>query len=119
VLTEQVLTEGLEGAHYAVSDKGTLVYVAGGAPRLDRRIVWVDRAGTVEPLPPPPRHYSELALSPDGRQVALQTEDGTHGLWIYDSARATLTAFANTNGSSQAPVWTPDGKHIAYRATRT
>ena len=118
VLNEQVLTEGEEGAHYAVSDTGNLVYVPGGAQRLDRRIVWVDRAGNVEPLPLPPRRYSELALSPDGRQLALQTEDGTHGIWIYDFARASLTALAITNGSSQAPVWTADGKHIAYRATR-
>jgi eukaryotic-like serine/threonine-protein kinase len=118
VLNEQVLTEGEEGAHYSVSDAGDLVYVPGGAQRLDRRIVWVDRAGAVEPLPLPPRHYSELALSPDGRQLAVQTEDGTHGIWIYDFARASLTALAITNGSSQAPIWTADGQHIAYRATR-
>ena len=118
VLDEQVLTGGEEGAHYAVSDDGMLVYVAVGLHRLDRRIVWVDRAGAVEPLPMPVRHYSELALSPDGQQIAVQTEDGSHGVWIYDIARASLTALSITNGSSQAPVWTPDAKHIAYRATR-
>jgi hypothetical protein len=102
----------------SVSEGGTLVYVAAGARRLDRRVVWVDRAGTVEPLPLPPRHYSELALSPDGQQIALQIEDGTHGVWIYDVARASLTPLAVTNGSSQAPVWTADAKHVVYRATR-
>ena len=118
VLDERVLTEGEEGANYAASDGGMLVYVAVGERRLDRRIVWVDRTGVVEPLPMPVRHYSELALSPDGQRIAVQTEDGTHGVWIYDIARASLTALAITKGSSQAPVWSTDAKHIAYRATR-
>jgi Tol biopolymer transport system component len=41
---------------------------------------------------------------------------GTLGLWIYDFSRATLTALT-TNGSAQDPVWTADGKRIAFRHT--
>jgi serine/threonine-protein kinase len=117
-LTEQVRDESDEGAHFAVSDTGGLIFLAGGASRLERTLVWVDRAGHSTPLPVPPRHYSEIALSPDGRQVALQIEDGTHGIWIYDLARTTLTPFVVAGGSSQAPLWTPDGTRIVYRGTR-
>ena len=117
-LTEQVRDESDEGAHFAVSDTGALIFLAGGAIRLERTLVWVDRAGHAAPLPVPPRHYSEVALSPDDRQVALQIEDGTHGIWIYDVARTTLTPFVVANGSSQAPLWTPDGTRIVYRGTR-
>jgi len=117
-LTEQVRDESDEGAHFAVSAAGGLVFLAGGPQRFQRTLVWVNRAGREDPLPAPPRHYSELALSPDDRQVALQIEDGTHGIWIYDLGRTTLTPFVVTNGSSQAPLWTPDGRRIVYRGTR-
>jgi len=66
----------------------------------------------------PPRHYAELSLSPDGHRVALQIEDGTVGVWIYDFDRNTLTPLSTKDGSSQAPLWTPDGTRIVYRGTR-
>jgi Tol biopolymer transport system component len=39
-------------------------------------------------------------------------------LWLFDFSRHTLTPFATTGGSSQGPIWTPDGKRIVYRGTR-
>src|SRR5262249_33428153 len=32
--------------------------------------------------------------------------------------RSTMTPLITPGGSSQAPIWSPDGKHLAYRATR-
>jgi Tol biopolymer transport system component len=80
--------------------------------------VWVDRAGKVEPLSLTERDFQSVALSPDGRQAIVQFEEGKGVLWLCDLARATLTPFATTDGSSQAPVWTPDGKRVIYRGTR-
>ncbi len=37
---------------------------------------------------------------------------------MYDFARSTLTPFVTTGGSSQAPVWTPEGTRVIYRGTR-
>jgi serine/threonine-protein kinase len=109
-----------EGAStYAVSTDGTLAYLPGGPARRAQRLVWVDRAGRAEPLPLPDREYHGVAIAPDGRQVIVQFEDGQVGLWLYDFARQTLTPFRTSGGSSQAPVWTRDGKHVIYRGTRT
>ena len=111
---------GGEGAHYAVSDVGELVYLPGSSQRSERRLVWVTRDGRVEPLAAPPRnYYSNAVISPDGRFAAVDVEAGTIELWIYDFSRATLTPLTTGIGSSQAPRWTPDGKHIVYRGTRT
>jgi serine/threonine-protein kinase len=78
----------------------------------------VDRSGNVEPVPAPQREYeSGLAISPDGLHAALQVGGATQTIWIYDFVRATLNPFV-TEGSSQTPVWSPDGKHIAYLATK-
>ncbi len=117
LLNEQVRVGG-EGAHYAVSDSGQLVYVPGNVRRYERQLVWVDRNGGVEAVPLPARDYSTVALSPDGRQAAVQIEEGTAGIWIYDFSRATLTRLTSGTSSSQLPAWTADGRRVVYRGTR-
>ncbi|MDO8631101.1 MAG: hypothetical protein Q7R41_11475, partial [Phycisphaerales bacterium] len=61
--------------------------------------------------------YENASISPDGRFAAVQTQGPAITIWIYDFARTTLTPLTS-GGSSQAPLWTPDGKRIAYRGTR-
>jgi len=111
---------GGEGNQYAVSDTGIFVSVAGSPVRNERRLVWVGRDGRVEPVPAPARAYNGNAVvSPDGRRAAVDIEDATIGVWLYDFVRGTLTPLTTGKGSSQAPRWTPDGTRIVYRGTRT
>jgi Tol biopolymer transport system component len=117
LLSEQVRVGG-EGANYAVSDSGQLVYVPGNVRRYERQLVWMNRKGGAEAVPLPARDYSTVALSPDGLQAAIQIEEGAAGLWIYDFPRATLTRLTSGTDSSQLPAWTPDGKRVVYRGTR-
>jgi len=105
-------------AAYALADNGTLAFVQGGQGRYAHRVVWVDRTGRTEVVPVPERNYECVALAPDGRRAVLQIMEGLAGLWMYDFARNTLTPFATTGGSNQAPIWTPDSARIIYRATR-
>ncbi len=118
-MTMPVSAQEREGVQaMALSSDGTLVHVPAGPGHRSNRVVWVDRAGKVEPLALKERDFQSVALSPDGRQAIVQFEEGKSGLWLCDLARATLTPFATTDGSSQAPVWTPDGKRVIYRGTR-
>ncbi|HEY6219589.1 MAG TPA: protein kinase, partial [Gemmatimonadaceae bacterium] len=117
VLLSEPVWWGAQGSHYSVSDTGVLVYVPGDPKRYDRRLVWVDRRGVVDPLPTPLKAYVSPALSPDGRRVAVEIWEGTVGIWIYDFSRGTLTRLTS-RGSSQQPTWTPDGRRIVYRGTR-
>jgi serine/threonine-protein kinase len=111
--------KGSEGNHYAVSDNGVFVSVAGSASRFERRLVWVGRDGRVDPLAAPPReYYGNAVISPDGRRAAVDMEGGTVGIWIFDFARSTLTPVTTGSGSSQAPRWTADGARLVYRGTR-
>jgi serine/threonine protein kinase/Tol biopolymer transport system component len=107
-----------EGTQYAVSDTGRLAYIT-AAGRQEGRLVWVNRKGEAEPLPLPPRNYQgEAVLSDDGSKAAVGINGGSVGLWIYDFSRATLAPLVTPDGSTQAAVWTPDGKRIVYRGTR-
>ncbi len=103
---------------YGLSDNGTLVYLAGGPSRTLNRVVWVDHSGQTEPLSLPEREYESVVLSPNGNQAVVQATEGLMTLWILDLARQTLIPFA-TNGSSQAPLWTTDGRYVIYRGTRS
>ena len=101
-------------SHLSISDSGTLAYVAGkpgqGSANL---LVWVDRKGVEEPLPAPPRPYSFVRLSPDGRRIAFGTADQKSDVWVYDIARGTSLKISSDQNSSN-PIWTPDGKRLIY-----
>jgi Tol biopolymer transport system component len=118
-LSETPRSEGNEGmTALSISAHGTLAYLAGGPARYQQRLVWVDREGRSTPLPTNERDYERAAISPDGKTVCLQVLESSTELWMYDSARNSMTAFGQGSGSCQAPVWSPDGQYIYYRGTR-
>jgi serine/threonine-protein kinase len=103
------------GAQYSVSDGGTLVYIPGPASSSGERLmVWVGPDGKEEPLPAPARVYNAIRVSPDGRSiVAVATSPNGNGeMFVYDLARESLIRL-NPEGAN--PVWTSDGKRIAFQ----
>jgi hypothetical protein len=102
-------------ANFDVSSAGALTYVAGKAEGGDRTLVWVDRQGKPTPLPLPARPYAFPRVSPDGSRIAFEIEGVNHDLHVYDPERDVTTTMT-TDGMSHAPVWTPDGRRIAYRS---
>jgi serine/threonine protein kinase/Tol biopolymer transport system component len=99
------------GAQYSFSTAGSLIYVPGSAHGGARRLVWVSRNGTEQPLPAPANDYESPRVSPDGRQIAVSS-DGQ--IWLYDFSRQTLSRFTFEGNMNNRPVWTPDGKRIAF-----
>jgi len=99
------------GAQYSFSTSGSLVYVPGSAQGGARKLVWVSRNGTEQPLPAPGNDYESPRVSPDGRQAAVSS-DGQ--IWLYDFSRQTLTRLTFEGNMNNRPVWTPDGKRIAF-----
>lgn len=108
---------GSGAAQFSVSKSGALVYIPGGVSGSENILVWVDRKGTVQPLPAPRRAYSAPAVSPDGKRVAVEIQDSPHNVWVYDIARNTLTRLT-FEGANHNPIWTPDGKRVTFGSER-
>ena len=121
-VVEQVMTLQSGAADFRVSRQGTLVYVAGGSPDspgLTRSLVWVTRDGREEPVPAPPRAYGLVRLSPDETQAALDVRDQQNDIWVWNFQRKTLARLTFDLSFDLSPVWTPDGKRIAFASART
>ena len=86
---------GAGAAQFSVSNDGTLVTISGALQQ--RRLVWMDRRGKVDPLPLPEATYVDISLSPSGRQLAMMIRDqGGMDIWVYDLDRESLTKLTFT-----------------------
>ena len=121
-IVEDLMTKPSGAANYAVSRRGTLVYVPGGPGDQTpiRSLVWVDRQGHEEPIKAPLRSYGPPRISPDGTRLAIGILDqGNTEIWIWDFARETLRRLTFGAGMNGLPVWTPDGRRIIFMSDRT
>jgi serine/threonine protein kinase len=113
--------DGASGAaDFSVSNGGSLVYVPGEPVpgRETRTLALVDRAGIRKPLNLPAGNYGQPRVSPDGKQLVLDTDDGKDRfVAIYDFAGSPLRRLT-FGGHNERPLWTRDGKHIVFASDR-
>ncbi len=58
---------------------------------------------------------SEPAWSPDGRQIAFESDrNGHYQIFIYNWASKTTKQVTFEDCNDHAPAWSPDGEHIAF-----
>lgn len=96
---------------YVVSASGSLAYIAGHAPASTRRLVWVNRAGTVHVIDDRADGYYQPRLEPvPGDRIAT---DLWGQVWMFDRATHNLTPFTFGDRNQHA-VWTRDGKQLVF-----
>ena len=119
LVLQGVFTSVASGAvHFTVSDSGVLAFLPGELDTGRRKTVWIDRQGVIEPTGPDIGPHRQIALSPDNRHLALISGTGQNDdLWVHDLERDT-TSRLTFEGSASEPLWSPDGKRLAYSTTQ-
>jgi len=101
---------------FDVSRTGTLVYRRGiGGTSALTTLARMDASGKREPLQAKPGNYSDVRLSPDGRQVAVRVADGgDQDVFVYDLERDVMTRLTFGGGQYTSPAWSPDGHYVVF-----
>ncbi len=106
-------------AQYHVSDTGLLVYRPGTDELDPFRIAWADRSGRLDSLWDDEGIYGSPRLAPDGRRLAVSVQRGDNwDVWVYDMERDVATRLTFESGYDADPVWSPDGRYVAFASDR-
>jgi Tol biopolymer transport system component len=114
------VAEGIEqrppSGAFSVAPSGALAYSTGSFTFTD--ISWADKNGALTETAVAHIAAGAFSISPDGTRIAVGRDDTTpNSVWINDLSRKTATPLTFDHYSC-CPVWSPDGKQIAFAAAR-
>jgi serine/threonine-protein kinase len=113
-----VFGSGVSSAHWAVSEGGTLVYVPGPVG-AGEQFMFFDAQGAAEPLGLPSGRFAFPRISPDGKRVAFNADQGGQAaVFIYELSDAIAVRRVTYGGNNRFPVWSADGQRISFQSDR-
>jgi len=103
----------------AAANNGLLIYGTGGGNYGTLELLWMDRATKkLTTIAEGLANVNGINLSPQGDRVALVMDNGVSDTWVLDLARGTRTRLTFGPIYNNGPLWSPDGKWIAYNSNR-
>jgi len=109
----------VSGTASSVADDGTFAFVR-GTSETPFLLNWMDRDGKVVRQLGPPLNGDYPSVSPDGSRIALTIRLPDHNdIWLVDSASGERDRFTFESTEDESPIWSPDGKRIAYSSAWT
>jgi len=100
----------------SASNDGLLVFGSGASGDLE--LVWMDRSGKISTIADKLPDLQSAVLSPQGDRVALQMNAGQTDIWVLDLTRGVRTRVTFGPVGNVSPIWSPDGKWIAYSSAQ-
>jgi len=97
---------------------GTLIYNTSNGAALSQ-LTWMDRNGKQVGQVGDPRVQCNPTISPDGSRVAVDISDtkaNNVDVWIESTTDSGNTRFSFDPAEDVVPVWSRDGKTVAYRS---
>jgi Tol biopolymer transport system component len=85
-------------------------------PQL-RQLTFLDREGKSLGTIGQPGRFGEVRFSPDGKRLLVVKNDpqtNLNNVWVWDIATGKQTQVTNETQPINSPVWSRDGKYIAY-----
>jgi serine/threonine protein kinase len=107
-----IRNSGTWRAAFDASKNGILVFQAGSSA-IGSQLLWLSKDGKPPVQLGETAVFHEAKLSPDGHRLAVALGDPASALWVYDVARGVRTRLT-FQGSIVGPVWSPDGRRIAF-----
>ena len=105
-------------ANLSASSNGMLVYASGTASG-NQILTWYDRSGKVLDTVGEPSGFFDLDLSPDEKKLAVTDQNtATATVWVYDLVGKLKTRLTFSGGSHINPVWSPDGRELAFTSNQ-
>lgn len=105
-------------AEFALSETGLLLYRPGPSIGGSAPIHWLNREGQTKLLRSTPLNWSDLEFAADGRRLAIEIVDRQRNIWIYEWERDALSRLTSSSANDTNPVWSPDGRRLAFASTR-
>jgi DNA-binding winged helix-turn-helix (wHTH) protein/Tol biopolymer transport system component len=110
----------LDYGFFSASSNGVLVYRSDAGQIY--QLTWLDQQGKVLATVAEPDRYNNMALSPDGRRVAVSRTNPENtpnwDVWLLDVGRNRSTRLTYEQLRATFPVWSADGSSIIFGSER-
>lgn len=104
---------------FSASRNGLLVYQVASKGGMGK-LTWIDRSGKSSGTLAESADFANVEFSPAQKALAAAVDDtiSNRDLWIYDVERGLRTRFTFDPATDDHPVWSPDGRTIAFGSNR-